>query len=143
MNYLRDVDLPWLALDAAGRLAVFTTAGEGPVPASALRVLNSAEAVLARLSVVGRHELLIEYPRPDDFIAFAERGLYAYDWTDAHRVSSDCTRCYELVARPLRPISIAELSPELRSPFKATVIAGASFGDPRDSIGERAAHLNR
>ncbi len=133
MDSLRDIDLPWLALDAAGRLAVFTTAGEGPVPASALRVSVTAEAVLAQLPVVGGNELLVEYPRPDDFIAFAERGLYAYDWADAHRVHGDCTRCYELVAKPLRPVSIDELSPDLRSPFEATVIAGASFGEPRVS----------
>ena len=134
MNDLRDIDLPWVAVDAGGRLAVFTTAGEGPVPASALRVSTAAEAAVAQLPIVGGNELLAKYLRPDDFIAFAERGLYAYDWSDAHRSGSDCTRCYELVAKPLRPVSIGELPEGLRFPFEATVIAGASFGQSRVAL---------
>lgn len=131
MNEYRDIDLAWVAVDEDGRLAVFTTAGEGPVPPGALRVSTAAEAAVAQLPIVGGDELLAKYLRPDDFIAFAQRGLYAYDWSDAHRSHSDCTRCYELVAKPLRPVSISELPEGLRRPFEVTVIAGASFGQSR------------
>jgi hypothetical protein len=133
MNSPRGIDVSWVAVDAAGRLGVFTTAGEGPVPESALSVSAAADEVVCRLPVLGGHELLIKYLRPDDFVAFAERGLYAYDWSDAHRPRGDCTGCYELVAKPVRPVSIGELSPNFRVPFDATVISGASFGQSRVS----------
>ena len=128
MNAQRDIDLPWVAVDAAGRLAVFTTAGEGPVPASALQASAAVEAVVAELSVVGGSKLLVDYPRPDDFVSFAERGLYAYDWCDAHRTAAASKGCYELVAVPLRPVLIGELPEGLRLPFEATLIADACFG---------------
>jgi hypothetical protein len=128
MNAQRDIDLPWVAVDAAGRLAVFTSAGEGPVPASALQASAAAETAVAELPIVGGNKLLVDYPRPDDFVAFAERGLYAYDWCDAHRTAAAASGCYELVAVPLRPVLIAELPASLRAPFEATVLAGASFG---------------
>jgi hypothetical protein len=128
MNAQRDIDLPWIAVDVAGRLAVFTSAGEGPVPPSALQGSAAVEAVAAKLSVVGGSKLLINYPRPDDFVSFAERGLYAYDWCDAHRTAAASTGCYELVAVPLRPVLIGELPEGLRSLFEATTIADACFG---------------
>jgi hypothetical protein len=130
MNSSRDIDLPWVAVDGAGRLAVFTNAGEGPVPSSALRVSAAAEVAVAQLPVVGGSELLVRYSRPDDFVAWAERGLYAYDWNDVHRSHAERTGCYELVAKPLRPASLASLAHDLRTPFEATVIAGATFGQP-------------
>src|SRR5262245_34687608 len=109
MNAQREIDLSWVAVDSAGRLAVFTTAGEGPVPASALQASAAAQAAVAELPVVGGNKLLVDYPRPDDFVAFAERGLYAYDWCDAHRTAAASSGCYELVAVPLRPVLVAEL----------------------------------
>jgi len=128
MKAQRDIDMPWVAVDAAGRLAVFTTAGEGPVPASALNASAAAEAAIAELPIFGGNKLLVAYPRPDDFIAFAERGLYAYDWCDVHRTTGASSGCYELVAVPLRPVLISELPEGLRLPFEATLISDASFG---------------
>lgn len=139
MNSPRDIDLPWVAVDAAGRLAVFTTAGEGPVPSSALQVLAAAEAAVAQLPVVGATELLVKYSRPDDFVAWAERGLYAYDWRDVHRPRAERTGCYELVAKPLCPASLVGLSLDSRLPFEATVIAGVMFGQARVSGSQVAA----
>lgn len=128
MNASRDIDLPWVATDASGRLAIFTTAGEGPVPPSALQVSAAAEAAVAQLPVVGGSELLVRYSRPDDFLAWAERGLYAYDWRDVHRANAQRTGCYELVAKPLCPMLMIGLAPEMRLPFEATVIRGVAFG---------------
>jgi hypothetical protein len=128
MNAQPGIDMPWVAVDAAGRLAVFTTAGEGPLPQSALQVSAAAEAAVAELPTVGGSRLLVNYARPDDFIAFAGRGLYAYDWYDAHRTAATSSGCYELVAAPLRPVLIGELPQSLRSPFEATLMADTSFG---------------
>ncbi|RON87203.1 hypothetical protein BK668_17490 [Pseudomonas fluorescens] len=45
---LQDIDVGWIATDAIGQVALFTTAGPGPIPYSALpSVENSEEAVLS------------------------------------------------------------------------------------------------
>src|SRR5690349_431235 len=134
MNPHQGVDVAWVAVDTAGRLAVFTTAGVGPMPASALRALDAAEAAMSPLPAVGGRRLLGNYSRPDYFVAFDEIGLFAYDWGDAHRTSAGSSGCYDLVAVPLRPVLVGELPKKLRLPFEATVITSSSFGAPQCRI---------
>src|SRR5438132_124105 len=95
-------DYAWVALDAVGHVAVFTNAGEGPIPTAVLtnrQEADQAEELIHRLPQRGECQLLMTLPRPDDFIAFARRGLFAYDWRDVHQ-ARDRTFRYELLARP-------------------------------------------
>jgi len=64
----------------------------------------------------------------------AERGLYAFDWTDAHRVSSAERNVYKLVAEPSQPLNVAQLPDSLRRLGRATKIQGegAHFPQARD-----------
>lgn len=52
--------------------------------------------------------MLVSLPRPDDYVAFARRGLFAYDWQDIHRTIGRTFR-YELLARPDTPALVEEL----------------------------------
>jgi hypothetical protein len=95
-------DLAWFALDTAGHVAVFTTAGIAPIPSAVLEhpeLIESAEALSRELPPVGDSRLLVQLPCPDDYIAFARRGFYAYNWRDAHRTSG-FSRRYEIIAQP-------------------------------------------
>ncbi len=124
-------DWAWLATDAAGRVAIFTTAGVAPIPTAVLDqpgIVDPAEELVSQLPPVGRAELLVSLPRPDDFVAFAERGLFAYDWADVSRVR-DRTGCYELQARPAAPISASQLGPELSAAAGLVRFAGVAFAD--------------
>lgn len=111
-------DFAWLATDAIGQIGIFTNAGGGPVPAAVLAdrdLADRAEEFVRRLPTRGRAGLLARIPRPDDFIAFAERGLFAYDWQDAHRTTSNRPNRYELVAIPESAVTVLETTREIQS----------------------------
>jgi hypothetical protein len=124
-EYPEQIDCVWLASDRVGHVAAFITAGRGPIPLVILDRIDfdheDVEPSVANLARVGDANLLVSVPRPDDFIAMAERGIFVYDWTDASR-GSGLLRAYELVAAPLSPIAVTELPNELVS-----FIGGARF----------------
>lgn len=116
-EYPEGFDVEWVAVDRHGRIGVFTTAGEGPLPRVYVVVANFLDRVTAAieaLPIVSDYELLCDVPRPDDFIAAAQRGLFSFDWTDVHR-GRDSLGAYEVRVRPKAPVSIATpgVPPEL------------------------------
>lgn len=116
VEYLRDWDLLWMASDAKGQVGVFITAGEGPIPktmVSGIDDLAEVEEEILRLPPRCEHRLLASMPRPDDFIALAERGLFVYDWQDVHRTAAAATHCFEHIALPTKPLSIGALEGRL------------------------------
>ncbi len=126
---LDGIDAAWLAVDGGGQVAVFTTAGQGPVPKSALASVESAEADVLRLPAICGATRVKPLPRPDSFVAFAERGFFAYDWSDAHRTSRDACGGYELVAAPALPLRTCQLSGSLQSGASATRFPDIEFGN--------------
>lgn len=137
--YPEQVDCIWLAVDRAGHVAAFATAGVGPIPRSVLEevhTLRALELQVVDLPRVSAARLLVSYKRPDDFIGFAERGIFAYDWTDVHRTQLNQIGAYELVAVPANPLGIADLPQPiavqaLKSKLEGTAFAGANLLDIR------------
>lgn len=125
---LQGIDAAWLASDASGQIAVFTTGGEGPAPESAIPSIESAAGSVLALPEISDVDLLSGVPRPDDFIAFAKRGLFAYDWSDVHRLASQELGGYELQARPVQPLCLADLPAPLQTIAAATRLSGVVFG---------------
>lgn len=125
---LQGVDAAWLAVDASGQLALFTTGGEGPVPEGAIPSIESAEESVLALPEISGVDLLVALARPDDFIAFAKRGLFAYDWSDVHRTTRQSLGGYELQARPYRPLLLTDLPEPVRAMAAATKLSGVAFG---------------
>ena len=126
---LDEVDALWIATDCAGHVAVFTTGGKGPLPDSALASIEAIEQlVIDDLPVISRADLRHSMPRPDDYIAFASRGLFAYDWSDVHRTAAAAIHGYELQAKPSQPITLSQLPEPLHAMATSTVIAGVVFG---------------
>jgi hypothetical protein len=110
------LDYAWLACDAEGYLARFTNAGEGPIPVVVLanrQLADQAEVLTRSLPLVCGHEMQVRLPYPTDFSQIARRGLYGFDWQDATRTTGR-SGCYEIVSRPLQPLRVEGLSPELR-----------------------------
>jgi hypothetical protein len=106
-HFPHGLDYAWLAVDAVGHVGIFTNAGQGPIPIAVLvdRITaDSAEPWVKALPERAQCEMLITLPRPDDFIAFARRGLFPYDWRGV---------VYELIARPSSPVQIQELGSEI------------------------------
>lgn len=135
-SYPQGVDCAWPAVDKFGNVAVFITAGEGPIPRDAIvgsaLPLEAMERMLMELPVTSEWRLSISVPRPDDFIALASRGLFVYDWQDLHRSLSDRTRAYDLIAEPTSPISVGLLPDGLRNlAEKYLVGSGTVFGSSK------------
>lgn len=128
--YPEGVDCVWLATDRDARVAAFVTGGAGPIPVSVLDVsrppVEEIEARINEIKPVTSAQLLVNLKRPDDFVGFAKRGLFAYDWTDVHRTRGESLHAYELIAIPGSPISIRDLPNDLAD-LVAEVSLNVSF----------------
>lgn len=131
-EYPYAVDCAWIASDGQGFVGVFITAGEGPVPAHALRgdffPVEEVEARVLRLSIRPGQAVtnLCDAPDPSSYIALAQRGVFVYDWTDFTSIEG-LLNAYELVARPLLPIACADLPNDLREVAQAVRFADVRF----------------
>jgi hypothetical protein len=129
-EYPEQIDCVWLATDRAGQVGAFITAGVGPIPNVLLDNyefdIEVVEQSIIDLPRVGDVRLLVSVPRPDDFIAIAERGIFVYDWTDLHR-TSDFRGAYEQVAVPQRPIQSTALTDKLVKMFGNVRFSNVEF----------------
>jgi hypothetical protein len=124
------IDAAWLAVDSLGCVGIFFTGGQGPIPAAALAVLQSGldpEAVLLMLGERGGCEVLVKYRRPDDFVLMANRGLYAFDWSDVHRTIAREIGVYELVAIPSSPVGVCDLPESIQRAARSVQYGRVSF----------------
>jgi hypothetical protein len=113
IEYPSGLDVEWIAVDREGRVGVFTTAGAGPVPRAYLEsgtLLDGIRDFIRSLPEITHYDLFAVCPKPDDFIAFARRGLYSFDWADVHRTTADATQLYEVQARPVIPATVDALT---------------------------------
>ena len=110
MKYPYDWDLEWLAVDSEGCIGVFTTGGKGPLPRKGFKEYSSDEfnETLWSLPKISNCILLIDPPRPNDYVELAEKGFYTYDWADVHRNKDKLNR-YEIQSKPTCPIRIDDL----------------------------------
>lgn len=138
--YPQGIDCVWLASDRDGRVAAFVTAGEGPVPESALAdaavELSDIEDRLNELPPQAQARLFVSIPEPESFVALAQRGLYVYDWTDAHRPSSAARNAYQRVAAPTAAIAVDALPEDLAAVARSACFAGITF-DVDDAVDVR------
>ena len=116
-RYVEWLDGAWLASDARGCLAAMVTAGPGPIAACTLGDgyddFDIEERLLA-LPINGQAQSVsaaLDYP---SFFALAERGLYVYDWQDAHRIRVEYRNVYEAVAIPSVPRTLKDLPDDLQ-----------------------------
>jgi hypothetical protein len=129
--YPYGMDYEWCAMDEAGNIAIFTAAGIGPIPLPVLQARALTDLLtneVPAMPVRGGARLQVSLPRPDDFMNFAVRGFYAYDWQDVHRTSG-MTKRYELVAYPDAPIHLKEIPERLQAMLMTTKIAGVRFAE--------------
>lgn len=133
ITYPEGIDCVWLAADRQGQVAAFVTAGCAPIPAPALcydaLLIEDVENEVSKLPVCSEVRLLVEMKRPDDFLAIAARGIYAYDWRDLHRGSRDAKNVYEPVAVPSSPIHVDNLPDNLRSLAASVLLVSQLFAN--------------
>ena len=138
MNYwgdLEGIDALWMAVDQSEHVAILTTGGQGPFPLSSLATIDKLERLIFDLPLSSGAELAGSMW--EGSLAFAKRGLFAYDWSDVHRTTATEIHGYELEAKPLEPIKLAQLPERLRiaaASTKIDVVFGAAIL-PRSLLG--------
>jgi hypothetical protein len=80
------------------------------------------------MPVRGGATMLVSLPTPDDFVHFASRGFFDYDWQDVHRTGS-FSRRYEMLSRPETPTHVSEIPEQFQPLLRSTVLAGVGFAD--------------
>jgi len=127
-DYPSDWDCAWLASDGSGHLGAFITAGEGPIPGSILDLAKPVvewEGIALELPRISEAVELKTTGDTTSYVALAERGLFVYDWLDVHRLKT--TGKYEMVARPVRPLRVAEIESDLRVVVDSVRFGGIEF----------------
>jgi hypothetical protein len=124
----QDFDVAWVATDAIGQVALFTTGGPGPVPDSALPSVENAEEFVLSLPQVSAADRASAMAGANAFVEFAKRGFFAYDWSDVHRDARQALRGYELQYRPLTPLTLFDLPTPLRALVEVTRLSEVTFG---------------
>ena len=127
--YPDGLDYCWLASDRIGQLGVFVTGGSGPIPAQLLLPpypLDDLEETILALPKASDIDLRVRVPRPDRFVALAERGFFVYDWSDVHRTEQYIDE-YELMALPYRPLTLDLLPESLLDTARAVRLGTVSF----------------
>ena len=116
-------------MDREGRLAIFTNAGEGSIPLSAIAGLDDMASTISRmiadLPELCAAEMLISYPNSDSFIKLGKRGLFVYDWQLSNNPEHDPQ--YEMVCAPSVPIGIADLGDALQEFAQKTCFSALQF----------------
>lgn len=111
-DYPEQLDCVWLAVDSDGHVGVFITAGIGPISEAILGQqfpICEIESELTKLPEIAEVNLMADFPFSDSFMELAKRGLFVYDWQNAHRRRSEVKLGYDLVAAPTYPIKIKEI----------------------------------
>lgn len=122
MPYPLGIDFEWYATDGEQRVARFTTAGLGPIPKSVLERADLCGPTGARFGLLPRRggaRLTVAMPKPDDFVAISEAGLFAYDYTNGN---------YELVSIPSAPASVDDLPDDAKDAASLIQFREVRFG---------------
>lgn len=130
MNHADDdqyTDWRWRACDPIGQVAASATAGSGPLQRSARTGLPGLDANLDALPIHSAYRPIAHAGNLGDWISCAQRGLFAYDWSDI--TDDDGGYAYALIVVPVSPPRLQELPSPLREIAAATTIAHAVFGE--------------
>lgn len=134
---LQGFDVGWIATDTIGQVALFTTAGPGPIPDSAIPSVEHSEEWVCSLPEVSDVNLVTSMSSANAFVAFAKRGFFAYDWSDVHRDAHQALNGYELQYRPLNPLRLYDLPAPLRALAELTRLSSVTFGVSIVVIGDQ------
>lgn len=102
-----NLEFDWLASDADGFVALFSSAGFGPVPEELPPQVDAIDQALDRMKALPltSDETPADAAEPDEWVAAAQRGFFAFDWAHDHDR-------YEIEAMPKRPLRLDAIQDE-------------------------------
>jgi len=122
---IRGFEYDWLACDADGQVALFSTAGGGYVPPEVLADLDAHDAAIETILAMPESTDAVMAPTlplgiPNTWCDVAERGLYAFD-ADVHGGP------YRLIAAPAEPVLVRALPPEVAVVVRTATLMHVRF----------------
>jgi hypothetical protein len=123
-------ELDWFAVDNKGQLGIFTAVMNAPIPDKVKSSYENYKDLRQRIELTPKITSAIVVTREKgnfrDWTAYADKGLFAFDFQDIHR--TDKKNHYDLIAKPTRPLTIDELHlPSLLADSLAKL--DCNFGD--------------
>lgn len=104
-------ELDWLAVDNKGQLGIFTAVMNAPIPDKVKLSFENYENLRQRIKSTPKTTEAMVVTREKgnfgDWIAYADKGFFAFDFQDIHRTAKK--NQYDLIAKPKRPLTIDEL----------------------------------
>lgn len=108
-------EFDWFAIDINLNIAVFTVSTrEAPIPMSVFSSINNYNMVFEYVNNLPNSSLVEQYYHKDvidDWLIYAQKGIFAFDYGDVHRKVS--LHQYDLIAKPLSPIPILGLDQDI------------------------------
>lgn len=132
------LEFDWLACDQDGFVATFSSAGFGPVPDAAIQIADSLREMLDRIKALpttGGSTSISGRTEPDDWIATAQRGMFAFDW--AHMRDR-----YQLEGLPSRPVHLTDIQDDVIRQAAESVRIAVRFSVTRWLNWDERGHLS-
>jgi hypothetical protein len=105
-------ELDWYAIDKNGNLGMFSAIMHAPIPGIVKKSYDNYIQIKKLINSLPKSTsfVLTTAERCDfsDWASCAEKGLYAFDFRDVHRLIAK--NQYDLIARPLLPLNFKNIN---------------------------------
>lgn len=110
-NQSYDLEFDWFGIDKLGQISVFSSFNRGYIPKKAIlsqeKYFQLQRLILNLPNITKAITYTNEKGNFCDWISYSEKGLFAFDYLDAHRV--DKTNLYDLITKPVKPLLISNI----------------------------------
>ncbi len=107
-------ELDWIGVDRVGQLGVFTAIMDAPVPevvGLSYEWYMELREHIDRLDESIAADLMTKEDGDfSDWLTYARKGFFAFDFLDVHRTQEPRLDQYDLIARPMEPILLDDLA---------------------------------
>lgn len=106
VDNLYEVEFDWVGIDKNLQIGVFSSFNKGFVPKKAISSFEKYQQLGLLIDSLPKNSKAILFTQEkgnfNDWIAYSEQGLYAFDYQDAHRQQK--LNRYDLIYMPEKPV---------------------------------------